>query len=259
MDGWIKLHRKIRENPVFNDMNLFRLWMICLTEATHKERDQMIGKQIVKLFPGEFVTGRFDLAEMYNRGLKKKEQKPPTTIWRWLENLEKHEFVVIKSNNKFSVVAVVKWLEYQTDGQQNGQQVVNKWSTDGQQVVTNKNVKNLENLKNISTTTDNEREITLGDTYTKVCGTFVMPETFKEFFSSVRTLGYTEVFCIELLLEASESSTAGKPSVRYLQTIFDRWHKEGIYSRSQSKERKETNRGGSVADKQDRLAFIDNL
>lgn len=50
MDGWIKLHRKIRENPVFNDMNLFRLWMICLTEATHKERDQMIGKQIVKLF-----------------------------------------------------------------------------------------------------------------------------------------------------------------------------------------------------------------
>ncbi|MEK5439367.1 MULTISPECIES: hypothetical protein [Paenibacillus] len=150
MDGWIKLHRKIRENPVFNDMNLFRLWMICLTEATHKERDQMIGKQIVKLFPGEFVTGRFDLAEMYNRGLKKKEQKPPTTIWRWLENLEKHEFVVIKSNNKFSVVAVVKWLEYQTDGQQNGQQVVNNWSTDGQQVVTNKNDKNDKKVKSNS-------------------------------------------------------------------------------------------------------------
>ncbi|OMD21302.1 hypothetical protein BJP48_30350 [Paenibacillus odorifer] len=149
MDGWIKLHRKIRENPVFNDMNLFRLWMICLTEATHKERDQMIGKQIVKLLPGEFVTGRFDLAEMYNRGLKKKEQKPPTTVWRWLENLEKHEFVVIKSNNKFSVVAVVKWLEYQSDDQQNGQQVVNKWSTDGQQVVTNKNVKNVKNVENV--------------------------------------------------------------------------------------------------------------
>ncbi|MEK4488319.1 hypothetical protein NYE44_01530 [Paenibacillus sp. FSL L8-0493] len=149
MDGWIKLHRKIRENPVFNDMNLFRLWMICLTEATHKERDQMIGKQIVKLFPGEFVTGRFDLAEMYNRGLKKKEQKPPTTIWRWLENLENNEFVVINSNNKFSVVAVVKWLEYQSDDQQNGQQVVNKWSPSGQQVVTNKNVKNVKNVENV--------------------------------------------------------------------------------------------------------------
>jgi hypothetical protein len=148
MDGWIKLHRKIRENPIFNDMNLFRLWMICLTEATHKERDQMVGKQIVKLLPGEFVTGRFDLAEMYNRGLKKKEQKPPTTIWRWLESLQNNDFLVIKSNNKFSVVAVLKWLEYQSDGQQNGQQVVNKWSTDGQQVVTNKNVKNDKNVEN---------------------------------------------------------------------------------------------------------------
>ncbi|NJJ38567.1 hypothetical protein [Paenibacillus apii] len=147
MDGWIKLHRKIRDNPVFNDMNLFRLWMICLTEATHKERDQMVGKQIVKLLPGDFVTGRFDLAEMYNRGLKKKEQKPPTTIWRWLENLENNEFVVIKSNNKFSVVSVLKWLEYQSDGQQNGQQVVNKRSTDGQQVVTNNNVDNENNVK----------------------------------------------------------------------------------------------------------------
>lgn len=162
----------------------------------------------------------------------------------------------IKSTNKYSVISIVKWSEYQ----ESEQQLNNNRTTDEQQLNTNKKLKNLENLNNISTTTDDDREITLGDTYTKVCGTFVMPETFRQFFTTVRSQGYTEVFCIELLLEASESSTAGKPSVRYLQTIFDRWHKEGIYSRVQSKERKDSERGiKPSADKPDRLAFIDNL
>jgi hypothetical protein len=151
MDGWIRLHRKIRENPIFNDMQLFRLWIICLTEATYKERDQMVGKQLAHLMPGEFVTGRFSLNELYNAGLGRKENKPPTTTWRWLEVLESNGFVVIKSNNKYSVVSIAKWMDYQQsddqDGQQIGQQVVNNLSTNGQQVVTNKKVKNVNNPK----------------------------------------------------------------------------------------------------------------
>ncbi len=70
--GWIKLHRKIMDNPIFNDFQLYRLWSICLLEATHKDREQPVGKQIVKLEPGQFVTGRYDLHELYNRGLKRK-------------------------------------------------------------------------------------------------------------------------------------------------------------------------------------------
>lgn len=71
MQGWIKLHRKLRNNPVFNNPNLLRLWLICLTEASHTSRKQMIGNQVVDLSPGQFVTGRFDIAEMFNEGLKK--------------------------------------------------------------------------------------------------------------------------------------------------------------------------------------------
>lgn len=74
MVGWIKLHRKIRSNPIFNDPQLLRLWLICLTEASHTEHDQIVGRQTVKLKPGDFVTGRFALMDMYNTGLKSKDR-----------------------------------------------------------------------------------------------------------------------------------------------------------------------------------------
>lgn len=147
MEGWIKLHRKIRKNPIFNDFELYRLWTICLTEATHKVREQSIGKQIVNLQPGEFVTGRFDLQDMYNSGLKRTQRISGATIWRWLKNLEEREYLNIKTNSKFSVVAVANWHIYQNDEHQNEQQVNNKWTPNDQQVITNKNVKNDKNKK----------------------------------------------------------------------------------------------------------------
>lgn len=139
MQGYIKLYRKIRENPIFNDMELFRLWMICLTEATHKERDQIVGRQTVRLLPGDFVTGRFALQDMYNHGLKREQQKSPATLWRWIETLEKGDFLIIKSSNKFSVISILNWHKYQFSEQENEQQVSNKRATSEQQVSTNNN------------------------------------------------------------------------------------------------------------------------
>lgn len=151
--GWIKLHRKIRDNPIFNDHQLLRLWLICLTEATHKERDQIIGKQTVHLMPGQFVTGRFDIKELYNQGLKPKEKVTgEKTVFRWLETLESGGFLTIEKTNKYSIVTIDKWGFYQgedtNDDQQNDQQMTNKRPSNDQQMTTNKNVKNVENEKN---------------------------------------------------------------------------------------------------------------
>jgi hypothetical protein len=145
LQGWIKLHRKIRTSPIFNDLELYRLATICLTEAYHKEVDQPIGNQVVKILPGQFVTGRFDLHDMYNRGLKPKDRVSEKTVWRWLEKLQKLEFLTIKSTNKYSVVSIENWSLYQEDEQRNDQQMTNKCPTDDQQMTTNKNVKNVKN------------------------------------------------------------------------------------------------------------------
>lgn len=154
MDGWIKLHRKIRQSPIFNNLELFRLWTICLTEATHKKHSQVVGKQVVELEPGQFVTGRFDLHSMYNNGLKRDQQKSPKTVWRWLEALEKGDFLTIKTTNKFSIVTVKNWSFYQGNDQENDQQMTNKRPTNDQQVTTNKNGKNVKKESGVSTDVD---------------------------------------------------------------------------------------------------------
>jgi hypothetical protein len=103
---------------------------------------------MVKLNAGQFVTGRFDLHTMYNKGLGQKEIVSEKTVWRWLEKLENGEFLTINSTNKYSIVTVVNWQLYQSNDQQNDQQMTNKRPTDDQQMTTKKNVKNKENDKN---------------------------------------------------------------------------------------------------------------
>lgn len=151
-DGWIKLHRKIRDNAIFNDPYLFRLWIICLTEATYKKREQVVGRQMVQLEPGQFVTGRFQMEQLFNRGLSREQQKSGISIWRWLINLKNAGFIDIKSNNKYSVITIENWAFYQQDvaidEQQNEQRMNNKRSTNEQQMNTNKKEKKVKNKDN---------------------------------------------------------------------------------------------------------------
>lgn len=90
--------------------------------------------------------------------------------------------------------------------------------------------------KDISTTTTNADE-PLQDVYMNLSSNFIMPETMKLFFKQTRDMGYNEPFCVELLKEAYESADQGKVSVRFLEAIRDRWIRDGIYSRQQSKEK----------------------
>lgn len=159
MQGWISLHRKIRQNPVFSDLQLFRLWIICLTEASHKEHEILVGKQVVKLEKGQFVTGRFEIGLKYNEGLKPKDRVKDITVWRWLKTLEELDFMIINSNNKFSLCTVLKWSDYQNFDQQNDQQMINKRSANDQQMITNNNVNKGNNENKDTTTRENHLKI----------------------------------------------------------------------------------------------------
>ena len=129
--SYIKLFRKLLNSPIFENEKALKIWIWCLLKATHKEREQLVGQQIVKLKKGDFVFGRKQAAEE----LKMTE----STIYKYIKLLEKLQMISIKSNNKFSVVSIEKWEDYQIEELKSN----NKVATEEQQSNTNKNVKNI--------------------------------------------------------------------------------------------------------------------
>jgi DNA replication protein DnaD len=113
MQGFISLHRKLMNNPIWGDPNYLKLWVYCLFKATHQEHEQLVGNQMVKLQRGQFITGRNALAEDLNRGVKPKQQLDNLTWFRYLKNLETWGMLNIKTTNKFSVVTIDKYEFYQ--------------------------------------------------------------------------------------------------------------------------------------------------
>jgi hypothetical protein len=158
MEGYIKVYRKVMNNPIWQDPDLFRLWMYCLMKASHKERKVLVDKQEVSLIPGQFVTGRFSLHQEFNHGIPPRKQSKDTTLWSWLKKLEQMGNLDIKSYNKYSVVSIVNWNEYQATLTTESQQIDNeltseqqqndsKMTTESQQIDTNNNDKNVNNVK----------------------------------------------------------------------------------------------------------------
>lgn len=186
MEGYIKLYRKLMDSPVWSDPHYLKIWMYCLMKASHKKREALVGNQVISLEPGQFITGRNSLANDLNKDMKPKQKQSEISWWRYLNNLAKWEMLNIKKTNKYSVISILNWCEYQQENDKSSfertqneflekepklnnknnstyidnnevdsvsnygyeQQMNNKRTTNEQQLNTNKNVKNVKNVKN---------------------------------------------------------------------------------------------------------------
>ena len=119
--SWIKLYRKILDTPIWANEKALKVWIWCLIKATHKEREQLVGKQVAYLEKGQFVTGRKKASEELNMNDR--------TIYDYLKLLERLHMIRINSNNKFSVITIEKWGDYQIEELQNQQQNDNNATT----------------------------------------------------------------------------------------------------------------------------------
>ncbi len=138
--GWIKLHRKTLDNPVVcKDTEHMAVWMYLLLNATHREYPVLFGGKKIMLQPGQLITGRQSISEK----LRISESK----VQRILKSFEIEQQIEQQTGNKNRVVSILSWHEYQESEQQNEQQLNNKRTTTEQQLNTNKNVKNIENVR----------------------------------------------------------------------------------------------------------------
>ena len=141
MEGWIKLHRKLLDNPIIiKDSDYLSVWIYILLNSTHKEYDTLFKGERITLQIGQLITGRKSISEK----LKINESK----VQRILKTLENEQQIEQQNGNKNRLITILSWDKYQQDEQQTEQQVNNNRTTSEQQVNTNKNEKNIKNEKN---------------------------------------------------------------------------------------------------------------
>lgn len=130
MDGYIKLYRKLLENPVFQNDRLLKVFIWCLLKASYKEHEQLLGLHTVQLQPGQFIYGRFKASQE----LKIK----PSTLNDQMNTLKRLQIIDIKPNNKYSIVTLANWTLYQSNEEASDNKTDSKATTNQQQTDTNK-------------------------------------------------------------------------------------------------------------------------
>lgn len=141
MEGWIKLHRKIQENWLWQEnrkFSKFEAWISLLLKANHKENKVMIGNEVINISSGSFITSEMKLSEEWKWSR--------TTVRNFLKILENDKMIVKNHTTKYTSISIENWELYQFEQQQNEQQKNNERTTKKQQKNTNKNVKNENNI-----------------------------------------------------------------------------------------------------------------
>ena len=139
-DGYIKLYRKLLDNPlVCKDSDHLAIWIYLLLNATHKSQKMMFEGQIIELQPGQLITGRKSISEKLNISESK--------VQRVLKSLEIEQQIEQQTTPRNRLITVLSWVDYQSSEQQIEQQLNNKRTTTEQQLNTNKNVNNAKNVK----------------------------------------------------------------------------------------------------------------
>jgi hypothetical protein len=128
--GWVSLHRELKDKGYYKKSAYVHLWVHLLLSANHESAEFLWNGQIIKLQPGQFITGRKKLAE--ETGLKE------TTVERVLECFESGQQIGQQKTTKYRLITIVNWEKWQ----KSDNKIDSKRTTNGQQTDTNNNNNN---------------------------------------------------------------------------------------------------------------------
>lgn len=134
-EGWIKLHRKILDNPVVTkDNDHLAVWIWLLLNASHREHPAVFNGEKITLKPGQLITGRKKLAEECRISESKAN--------RIINDFKIEQQIEQQTNRHGSLISILRWDEYQKSEQQNEQLMNNQRTTNEQPVNTKQECKN---------------------------------------------------------------------------------------------------------------------
>lgn len=101
MEGWIKLHRKMINWEWYNDINVKVVFLHLLLTANHEDKKW----QGIEIKRGQKITSLSHLAEETKLSVKQ--------IRNVLNKLKSTGEITIKGTNKYTIITIVKYNDYQ--------------------------------------------------------------------------------------------------------------------------------------------------
>lgn len=114
MSNWVKLSRKLATSAIAAKPEYLAVWVHLLMAASYKEGEILVGRQVVRLKPGQLVFGRHKFSE--------KTGVSEAIVRSALQVLKSLQQITIKSETKFSVITITNWSHYQESEPANDQQ-----------------------------------------------------------------------------------------------------------------------------------------
>ena len=110
MRGWIKLHRKINDNPILKKGNVysnFEAFIWLLLRANYDNAKVVIGSTIYKLKKGEMITSLKKLQKQFGWGNSR--------LKTFLKLLKDDGMIEYKSNTQLTLITISNWKDLQSN------------------------------------------------------------------------------------------------------------------------------------------------
>ena len=145
-EGWIKLHRNILDNWLWQEKPFDKrsAWIDILLMVNHENKKTLLGNELTTVERGSKITSVRKLCERWGWS--------NTKVKNFLSLLEKDNMIAVKSDSKKTTLTVVNYCYYQdkSDTKNDTRTTQERQSSDSKTTRehTNKNVKNVKNVKN---------------------------------------------------------------------------------------------------------------
>jgi len=136
-NGYIKLYRTLRDNPIMQKPEYLSVWIFLLLSANHRDIDVILNNRKTTIKAGSFITSRPKICA--NTKVHR------STVERILEYLKNEQQIEQQTFSKYRIISICNWDKYQEGEQVKEHQMSTKRAPNEHQMSTNKNDKNDKN------------------------------------------------------------------------------------------------------------------
>lgn len=146
MQGWVKVHRQIQDNSLWNDKPFDRThaWLDLIINANHQDQEVILGNEIINIKRGSRITSMRKLSERWGWS--------NTKVENFLKLLQNQNMITYFSDTKKTTINIVNYNVYQdksdAENETKTTQERHENDTKTKRKRTNKNDKEGEECKN---------------------------------------------------------------------------------------------------------------